>query len=319
MQTLYPAIKPYATHELAVDAPHTLYFEEVGNPDGVPIIVLHAGPGGGGDPYLRRYFDPEQYRIILFDQRGTGRSTPHADIKSNTTDDLIEDIDAIRDYLGLSRFILSGGGWGSTLALLYAERYPIHVSGLLLQRIFLARKKDIDWFYKQGANLIYPDYWKDFTHMIPSEEKHNIPAFYAKQLQSDNEIARMSAAKAWGNWQARCASIQPHQNVIDYYSDPHFALALATIESHYVTNHYFIEENQILNDICKIRQIPCYIIHGRYDMVCPFASAFDLHQALPSSQLSIIRDAGHSDREAGMIDALIIASKDLVRHDLDVS
>lgn len=319
MQTLYPAIKPYLSHELAVTPPHVLYVEEVGNPKGIPVIILHPGPGAGGDLSLRRYFDPEYYRMIIFDQRGAGRSTPHAEIKKNTTDDLIQDIHAIRDYLGLSRFILFGGGWGSLLAMLYAQKYPMHVSGLLLQRIFLGRQTDIDWFYHQGANLIYPDYWEQFIAQVPLDKIDAIPEFYAHQLQSDNEIARMSAAKSWGAWQAHAASIQPHQNVLDQFSDPHFALSLATIESYYIVHNFFIKENQVILDAAKIKHIPTYLIHGRYDMVSPFANAWDLYQALPHAQLRIIREAGHSEREAGMIDALISASKELVHHDLDVS
>lgn len=319
MQTLYPAIKPYATHEIKVDLPHQLYLEEVGNPEGIPVMILHAGPGGGGDPHLRRYFDPQHYRMIIFDQRGSGRSTPHAEIQHNTTQKLIEDIETIRNYLGLSRLVLSGGGWGCLLALLYAQAYPMRVSGLLLQRIFLGRQEEIDWFYQSGANLIYPDYWEEFAACVPLDKRASIPQFYASQLQSENEIARMAAAKSWGFWQARCASVQPHQNLIDHYADPHFVLGLATIETHYLIHHYFIEADQVNQNIEKIRHIPTYLIHGRYDMVCPFANAWNLHKALPGSRLSIVRDAGHSERESGMIDALVMASKSLVHHDLDVS
>lgn len=314
MHTLYPAIKPFACHELAVTHPHVLYIEETGDPNGVPVIVLHSGPGAGGDAHLRRFFDPQQYRIIIFDQRGCGRSTPHLELAHNKTSYLIEDIEAIRAYLKLDRFVLFGGGWGSTLALLYAQQYPQHVRALLLNQVYLARHQDIEWFFKKGASLVYPDYWQEFTHIVPPGSMDSIPAYYNQCLQGENELARMAAAKNWALWQARCSSLQPHSNVIDQYSDPHFALAFAVIESYYLTHHYFIKENEILDNTHKIRHLPCYIVHGRYDMVCPLAGAWELNQALMSSDLRIIRDAGHSDREAGIIDALINASKEILKH-----
>lgn len=319
MHTLYPAIKPYATHELRVTKPHVLYVEETGNPLGVPVIVLHSGPGAGSEPHLRRFFDPQQYRIIIFDQRGCGQSTPHTEITNNTTSYLIDDIDAIRDFLKLERFVLFGSGFGSTLALLYAERYPQYVRALLLHQVYLARQSDIDWFFKRGASLVYPDYWQEFTQMVPPESLSTIPAYYNECLQGNNELARMGAAKNWALWQARCSSLQPHLSVIEYFSDPRFALAYAMIESHFVTNRYFIEENEIMDNAHKIRHIPCFIIHGRYDMVCPLAGAWELNHALMSSDLRIIRDAGHSDREPGIIDALVEASKEILRHNLEAS
>lgn len=317
MHSLYPAIKPYAQHELAVSPIHTLYIEETGNPKGIPIIVLHPGPGAGSDPYLRRFFDPQLYRIVLFDQRGCGRSTPHLAITDNTTQTLIEDIDAIREFLELKSFALFGGGWGSLIALLYAQQYPYQISALLLHQLFLGRKKDTDWFYKQGASLVYPDYWDEFISFVPAHKRDNAPQYYADCLQGTNELARMSAAKSWALWQARCSSLQPHLSVIDQYSDPHFALALATLESHFINNNYFIEENQVLANVHKIRHIPTYLVHGRFDLVTPLAGAWELHQAIPASNLRIVRDAGHSDRETGIIDALVYASKELSKQDLD--
>jgi proline iminopeptidase len=317
MHSLYPAIKPYAQHELKVSEPHLLYIEETGNPNGLPVIVLHPGPGAEADPHLRRFFDPQRYRIILFDQRGCGRSTPHLEISENNTQLLLDDIDAIRDFLGLSEFVLCGGGWGSLLALLYAEKFPQQIKALLLHQIFLGRQKDIDWFYKHGASLVYPDYWQEFVSLVPESMRANIPQFYADCLQGSNELARMSAAKSWALWQARCSSLQPHLYVIDQYSDPHFALALATLESHFINNHYFIEENQVLAHVNKIRHIPTYIVHGRFDLVTPLANAWELHQAIPASNLRIVRDAGHSDRESGIIDALIYATKEISKQGLD--
>lgn len=313
MHTLYPAIKPYRCHELAVSAPHLLYLEETGNPQGLPVIVLHAGPGSGVDGYLRRFFDPQVYRIILFDQRGCGRSTPCGKTDLNSTWDLLDDLEAVREYLGLSRFMLWGGGWGCLLALLYAQSYPQQICSLLLHGIFLGRQQDIQWLYQHGANRVYPDYWQEFIQNIPENKRHDVVKYYYDCLQSNNELARMSAAKNWALWQGRCSSLQPHQIILEQYNDPHFALTLATLESHYLLNQFFIEENQILANAHKIRHIPTYLIHGRYDMISPLATAWELHQELPSSNLSIVRDAGHSDREAGMIEALIIASKELSR------
>ena len=317
MHTLYPSIKPYACHEFAVSSPHVLYLEETGNPNGVPVIVLHPGPGAGGDTQLRRFFDPQDYRIIIFDQRGAGRSTPHGSTVNNNTQELLDDIDAIRDFLKLDSFVLFGGGWGSLLALLYAELYPQHVKALLLHQVYLGRNKDIEWFYKSGASQVYPDYWQEFTNNIPKDDLDNIPKYYSECLQGNNELARMAAAKSWALWQAHCSSLQPHSSVIDQYSEPHFALALATLESHYISNHYFIDNDQVLSNVHKIRHIPSYLVHGRYDMVCPLAGAWSLHQLIPASNLRIVRDAGHSDREAGIIDALIHASKEILQHDLE--
>lgn len=317
MHTIYPAIKPYTQHELPVSKLHTLYVEETGNPNGLPVIVLHQGPGAEADSYLRRFFDPQRYRIILFDQRGCGRSTPHLEIRDNTTQLLIDDIDVVREFLNLNEFVLFGGGWGSLLALLYAQQYPHHVKALLLHQVFLGREKDSDWFYKHGASLVYPDYWEEFTNIVPAEKLDNIPKFYFECLQGSNELARMAAAKNWALWQARCSSLQPHLYVIDQYSDPHFALALATLESFYINNHYFIEENQVLLNAHRIRHIPTYIVHGRYDLVSPLVNAWELHQAIPASNLRIVRDAGHSDRESGIIDAIIYASKEISKQGLE--
>lgn len=317
MHSLYPAIKPYTQYEFKVGEPHELYVEETGNPDGIPVIILHAGPGFGCDPHLRRFFDPQRYRMIMFDQRGCGKSTPHLEISNNTTELLLDDIDAIRDHLGLSDFVLFGGGWGSLLALLYAEKYPQQIKALLLHQVFLGRKKDIDWFYKHGASLVYPDYWQEFISIVPEANRNNIPKYYADCLQGSNELARMSAAKNWALWQARCSSLQPHLYVIDQFSDPHFALALSTLESHFINNGYFIKENQIMDEVSKLRHIPTYIVHGRFDLVTPLDAAWTVHQAIPSSNLRIVRDAGHSDRESGIIDAIIYASKDISKQGLD--
>jgi len=317
MHALFPAIKPYAQHKLAVDASHVIYVEETGSASGMPVIVVHSGPGGGGDVYGRRFFDPQRYRIILFDQRGCGRSVPHATVQNNTTQDLIDDIEAIRAYLQLDRFVLFGGGWGALLALLYAQTYPHYVKALLLYQIFLGRQADIQWFYQYGASQIYPDYWSEFTDLVINYSSDTVPAGYLQCLRGDNELVRMSAAKNWALWRARCSSMQPHSMIMDQHADPHFALALATLESHYVAHNYFIKENQVVDNAHKIRHIPCYMVHGRYDIIYPLMGAWELHQVLPSSSLRIVRDAGHSDREKSMIDALIQLGKTLIHNDLD--
>lgn len=311
MHSLYPAIKPYKTHQLAVGKPHILYVEETGNPKGLPVIVLHSGPGAGADAHLRRFFDPEVYRIILFDQRGCGRSTPHVELHNNSTSHLLEDIDTIRNFLKIDRFSLFGVGWGALLALLYAQSQPQLVSALLLQQVFLGRKKDINWLFSKGANLIYPDHWQEFINMVPIEQQANVLKYYLGCLKGDNEVARMSAAKNWALWQAHCSSLHPHHDRIEQLTEPHYALALATLEAHYLDNHYFLDDEQIIINSYKISHIPVYLIHGRYDMISPLANAWELHQVLPASQLSIVRDAGHSDLETGIIDAIITASKEI--------
>ncbi len=312
MLTLYPSINSYATHKLAVDKIHTLHFEECGNPNGVPIIVLHSGPGAGCEKVHKRFFDPEKYRIVLFDQRGSGKSTPHACIENNTTQHLINDIEHIRDHLSIPKWHVFGSAWGSALALLYAQEYPLHISGLLLNSVFLAREKDINWFYQSGASAVFPDHWQNFINHIPINERTNLLKAYSMRLNGNNELARMSAAKHWSLWQANCASLQPHANTLEHFSDPHFALGLASIESHYFENKCFIEDNAILDNIKKIRHLPLFIIHGRYDMVCPLVNAWKLHQACPASELFVVRDAGHSICEPGVIDALILASKNIL-------
>lgn len=317
MYPLYPTIKPYKHYELSLDKPHLVYVEETGNPKGKPVVVLHPGPGSGGDSYLRRFFDPEIYRIILFDQRGCGRSQPNGETYKNTTQDLIADIETIRQYLKIERFILFGGGWGSLLALLYAEAFPQQVGALMLYQIFLGRQRDIDWFYQQGANQIFPDYWEHFIQLVPEKDRQHISQYYADSLKGDNELARMAAAKHWSLWQGQCSSLHPHAERIEQYRDPHFALTLAKLETHYIVHHYFIKENQVLDNAHKIVELPVYLIHGRYDMVCPLGGAWDLHKALPASTLRVIRDANHSDREAGMIDALITVSKE-IHQNLDI-
>lgn len=313
MMTLYPDIKPYQRHRVAVTAPHELYVEECGDPDGIPVLFVHGGPGSGCNAKNRSFFDPERYRIILFDQRGAGRSTPHAELEGNNTQALIADIETIRQHLGVEQWLLFGGSWGSTLSLLYAQSYPEKVLGLILRGIFLCRQQDINWFYQHGASKIYPDYWQEFLQPIAKNKRKNMVAEYYELLTGDNELARMAAAKAWSLWEARCATLRPSHDVVEHFSDPHIALALARIEAHYFLNKGFLRANQILKNAKKLSKIPGIIVHGRYDMICPLENAMSLHAAWPQSQLNIVRDAGHASSEPGISDALVRATKDMAR------
>ncbi|WNO09514.1 prolyl aminopeptidase [Teredinibacter sp. KSP-S5-2] len=313
MQILYPEIKPYKQHTLAVSDIHTLHIEECGDPDGIPILFIHGGPGAGFSKHDRRFFNPERYRIILLDQRGAGRSTPHADLTDNTTAHLIDDLDTVRQHLGVAKWVLFGGSWGSTLALLYAQAFPEKVLGMILRSIFLARQKDLHWFYQDGASNVFPDYWEEYLHPIPEEERGNLMTAYYQKLTGDNELAKMAAAKAWSTWEGRCATLRPNPEIVHALASPHMAVSLARIEAHYFVNNAFIQENQILNNADKLKGIPGTIIHGRYDMVCPLDNAYELHKVWPESELQIIRDAGHSSHEPGIIDALVKATETMAR------
>lgn len=321
MLMFYPEIKPYARHQIAVEPPHELYVDESGNPDGVPVLFVHGGPGAGCGKYDRRFFDPEVYRIILFDQRGCGRSTPHAELAGNNTQALVEDMERIREQLGVDKWVLFGGSWGSTLSLVYAQAYPERVLGMILRGVFLCRERDLNWFYREGgASAVFPDYWQDFVAPIPEDERHDLMRAYYTRLTGDNDLVTMGAAKAWSLWEGRCATLRPNQDVVDSFSNPYKALALARIESHYFINRAFLEENQILRDAPRLAGIPAMIVHGRYDMVCPLDNAFDLQRVWPDAELQIIRDAGHASREAGIVDALIRATDAMARkfrHDTD--
>jgi proline iminopeptidase len=305
MKDLYPPIEAYQTRRLDVAGGHQLYLEEVGNPDGIPILFLHGGPGAGCEAYHRRFFDPNVYRVVLFDQRGCGRSTPHASLEHNTTWDLVEDIETIREALGIQRWLLFGGSWGSTLALAYAQKHPERVIGMVLRGIFLCRDREIDWFYQSGANRVFPDYWEDYLAPIPESERDDLLQAYYRQLTGENELKRMAAAKAWSIWEGRTASLRSNSSVVEFFSQPHTALSLARIESHYFVNHAFLRPNQLLEDASKLNGIPGVLVQGRYDLICPMESAWELHQAWEGSELIVIPDAGHSATEAGIRKALI--------------
>jgi proline iminopeptidase len=310
VQGLYPRIKPYATHQIEVDPPHILHVEEAGVPEGIPILFVHGGPGAGCLPYHRTFFDPEVYRIILFDQRGCGRSIPHAELEGNNTQALVQDMERIREFLGIERWILFGGSWGSTLSLVYAETHPEKVMGLILRGIFLCRPQEIDWFYQAGgASKVFPDHWLEFESVIPEEERDNMVAAYYKRLTGENELARMAAAKAWSRWEGQTSTLHPSNSVVSTFTEPFTAMSLSRIECHYFMNDSFLEPNQILNNAHKLADIPGIIVQGRYDIVCPMESAWQLYNAWTDSELHIIPDAGHSASEPGIVDALVRATR----------
>lgn len=311
MHTLYPEIKPYAEHRMQVSDLHTLFVEECGSPEGLPVLVVHGGPGAGCDPFQRRFFDPEKYRIILFDQRGSGRSTPHAETRENTLNHLVQDIELIRTALGVEKWLLFGGSWGSTLSLAYAQAYPDCVQGMILRGIFLCRDQDIDWLYQSGASRIFPDHWKKFLATVPVDRHHELLSAYYDAITGGNELARMAAAKAWCKWEGSCSTLKPNQELVDHFIDPHFALSMATMCVHYFVNRGFLSQDQLIQGCSRIADVPTTIIHGRYDMVCCMDNAQALYDALPNSTLHVIREAGHSAKDAPLTDALVRAASDM--------
>ncbi|MEA3275441.1 MAG: prolyl aminopeptidase [Pseudomonadota bacterium] len=310
---LYPRLEPYATHRMAVDGIHSLHVEESGNPDGIPAVFLHGGPGAGCEPTHRRFFDPALYRIVLFDQRGCGRSTPHAELRDNSTWHLVEDMERIRRELGIERWLVFGGSWGSTLALAYAQTHPGRVSALVVRGIFLCRPQEIHWFYQEGASWVFPDLWMDFVNPIPENERADLLAAFHRRLTGNDEIARMAAAKAWSVWEGSTATLLPNEDVRAFFSESRVALSLARIECHYFVNRAFLEPEQLLRDAHRIAQIPGVIVQGRYDLICPMRSAWELHRAWPAAQLEIIPDAGHSAFEPGIRRALVAATDRFAR------
>ena len=309
MQPLFPAIKNNKHFLLAVDELHSLYVEESGTETGIPVVFLHGGPGSGCEPFHRRFFDPKKYRIILFDQRGCGRSQPHAELRQNTSQHLLADMEKIREKLGIEKWMVFGGSWGSTLALLYAETYPERVSALIVRGIFLGRKKDIDWFYQDGASRIYPDYWQHFIAPIEEHKRDDLLAAYHELLTGENEIAKSRAAKAWSTWEGMTANLKPKGSVLDHFTNLHYALSIARIEAHYFVNNNFLSENQLLDNAAPLSDIPGIIIHGRYDMICPIEQAFELHNVWQTAVLEVIPACGHAASEVAMIDALVKASE----------
>lgn len=294
---------------LDVGSKHRLYWEASGNPNGKPVVFLHGGPGGGTDPKQRRFFDPARYKIVLFDQRGCGKSTPHASLVDNTTWHLVGDIEALRVHLNIERWQVFGGSWGSTLALAYAQKHPERVTELVLRGIFLLRKKELDWFYQWGTSEIFPDAWQDYLAPIPVAERGDLIAAYHRRLTGGDSQAMQDAARAWTVWEARTSFLLPKPDYVARCAADAFALAFARIECHYFVNKgFFTHEDQLLDDVAKIRHIPTVIVQGRYDVVCPAVSAWDLKQRWPEAKLIITDDSGHSAYEPANLDALVRAT-----------
>ncbi|RMD88323.1 MAG: prolyl aminopeptidase [Alphaproteobacteria bacterium] len=314
MRTLYPPIDPHESGHLAVGDGHEIYFEISGRADGIPVVFLHGGPGGGTAPVQRRFFDPSRFRIVLFDQRGCGRSRPHASIEANTTWHLVADIERLREHLGIDRWLVFGGSWGSTLALLYAQHHPERVTGLVLRGIFLMRAREIDWFYRRGTNAIFPEAWADFVSVIPPDERDDLIAAYYRRLNGDDAEEQARAARAWSRWESHCVTLVPEKTQLRQAESQHFALAFARIECHYFSHRGFLErDNQILEDCHRIRHIPTVIVQGRYDVICPPVSALELKAALPDATLRIVPVAGHSAFEPGIVHELVTATESFAR------
>ena len=310
-RTLYPEIEPYDSGHIRVSDVHQLYYEQCGNPNGKPVVFLHGGPGAGLDPNYRRFFDPEAYRVILFDQRGAGRSIPHASLDDNTTWHLVQDIEHIREHFGVEQWLVFGGSWGSTLSLAYAETHPERVSALVLRGIFLCRPQEIRWFYEEGhgASAMFPETWEQYVRIIPESERGDMIGAYYRRLTSEDEAVRREAAYAWSVWEASALKLLPDQKTIDEFTEPEMAIALARIECHYFVNNCFFEtDNYLIDHVDRIRHIPAVIVHGRYDVICPVMNAWDLHRAWPEASLQIIPDAGHASTEPGTASALVEAT-----------
>ena len=309
MKNLYAPLEPFDQGMFQVSDIHALYYEQCGNPAGQPVVFLHGGPGGGISPDYRRFFDPAHYRVILFDQRGAGRSTPHAELDENTTWDLVADIERLREHFKIERWQVFGGSWGSTLSLAYAETHPDRVTALVLRGIFLCRAKEINWFYQKGADAIFPDVWEEYERVIPEAERVDMLAAYHRRLTGADERVRLEAARAWSVWEGSTSKLVPDPGLIEHFGEAHLALAMARIECHYfMHNAFFGTENYLIENVGKIRNIPAVIVQGRYDVVCPMMSAWDLHKAWPEAELRIVPDAGHSAMEKGIVSALVEAT-----------
>lgn len=309
MGQLYPEIQPYLEGYLKVCDIHEIFYEVCGNPQGQPVVFLHGGPGGGSQASYRRYFDPKKYKIVLFDQRGCGKSKPFSELRENTTWDLVSDMEKLREHLEIDKWAVFGGSWGSTLALAYAQTHPEVTQALFLRGIFLLRKKEIDWFYQEGASKLYPDAFAPYLELIPENERHDLLSAYHKRLTSPDPKIRSAAAKAWSTWEGSTSRLMPDLEMAKKYGADEFADAFARIECHYFTNKgFFKSDNQLLENVDKIRHIPTWIVHGRYDVVCPLENAWELHRAWPEANFQIIEAAGHSLAEEGITKALVLAT-----------
>ena len=314
MRQLYPPIDPFNQGTLPVSSLHTLHYEEAGNPNGKPVVFLHGGPGGGLIPLYRQFFDPTRWRIVLFDQRGCGKSTPHAELTDNTTWDLVSDIEKLREHLSIEQWAVFGGSWGSTLALAYAQTHPQRCSSLILRGIFMLRPKEIQWFYQSGASYIFPDAWEGYLAPIPDSERGDLVSAYYTRLTSHDSQVRQTAARAWSIWEASTSKLVPDSDLVERFGSGSFADAFARIECHYfINNGFFKSDAQLLDNVESIRHIPAVIVQGRYDVVCPVTSAWELHRAWPESELIIVDEAGHSATEPGITSALIEATDRFAR------
>lgn len=314
MRSLYPPIEPFDRGFLQVSDLHRVYYEQVGNPAGKPAVFFHGGPGGGLDADYRRYFDPARYRVVLFDQRGSGKSTPAAELRENTTWDLVADAERLRQHLGIERWQVFGGSWGSTLGLAYAETHPERVTELVLRGIFLLRRKELLWFYQEGASWLFPDAWEEYLRPIPEVERGDLMSAYYRRLTSEDRAVRAEAARAWSIWEGATSRLLIDPGYLQRFGNDAFADAFARIECHYfVHGGFFRSDAQLLEDVDKISHLPCVIVQGRYDVVCPAASAWALHKRWPGSRLVLVPDAGHSMKEAGITDALLAATDDFAR------
>ncbi|GAB3741444.1 prolyl aminopeptidase [Silanimonas algicola] len=309
MAALYPDIEPFDTGTLQVDRRHRLYFEQCGNPNGKPVVLLHGGPGAGCGPKMRRFHDPDHYRIVLFDQRGAGRSTPHADLVDNTTQALVADIEKLRTHLGIERWQVFGGSWGSTLALAYAQAHPDRVTELVLRGIFMLRRWELEWFYQEGASRLFPDAWQQYLDGIPAVERGDLISAYHRRLTHEDPAVRLAAARRWSVWEAATSFLRQDPDFMSGHEEEAFALAFARIEAHYFVNGGFFEhDDQLLRDAHRIRHIPGTIVHGRYDVVCPVQNAWDLKAAWPEAQLHIAPTSGHSAFEPEIASLLVDAT-----------
>lgn len=306
---MYPPIETYNEEMLKVSDIHTLYIEESGNPEGKPVICIHGGPGGGSSPKIRQFFNPQKYRIIQFDQRGCGKSTPHASLEENNTQFLIEDIEKIRKHLNIPKWMVWGGSWGSTLGLAYSQTNPEAVTEMVFRGIFMCRESELKWFYQEGASRIFPDAFEPYKNFIPEVEQDNLISAYYKRLTSKDEKTRLKAAKLWTEWEMATSKLIQDPKLIENAENDLFSLAFARIECHYFINNAFLEPEQLLKNAHKIAHIPCTIVQGRYDVVCPVTSAWSLHKALPKSELFIISNAGHSGFEENTAKKLVEATK----------
>ena len=306
---LYPATEPYATGRLEVDSVHTLYYEECGNPQGKPVVYLHGGPGGGVSPDLRRYFDPQAYRIVLFDQRGCGRSTPHACLQDNTTWHLVSDIETLREYLGIDRWQVFGGSWGSTLALAYAQRHPQRATELVLRGLFTLRRSELLWFYQHGASELFPDAWQAFLAPIPEAERGDMIAAYHRRLTGEDAQIQQQCARAWSTWEGTTVSLLPNPERQAHFGEDNFSLSFARIECHYFSHGgFFDSDDQLIRNLDSIRHIPAVLVQGRYDLCTPMRTAWEIHKAWPEADFRLVPDAGHSASEPGIVHELVTAT-----------